>query len=109
MITFDDFMAVEMRVGIIREVLDNARARVPAYKIRVDFGAELGEKWSSAQVTHYAKEALIGRLVVAVVNFPPKNIAGFTSEILILGVPDSEGRVILLQPEQGVPLGVRVF
>jgi tRNA-binding protein len=108
-ITYDEFVRVDMRVGIIREVLPNEKARKPAYKVRVDFGAEIGEKWSSAQITQYAVEALIGRQVIAVVNFPPKNIAGFTSEILMLGVPDADGNVILLQPASDVPLGGRVF
>ena len=108
-ISYDDFVKVDMRVGVIREVLPNEKARKPAYKIRVDFGGELGEKWSSAQVTQYPAESLIGRQVIAVVNFPPKNIAGFTSEILILGVPDADGNVILLQAERDVPLGGGVF
>ncbi|MDX2161463.1 MAG: tRNA-binding protein [bacterium] len=108
-ISFADFEKVEMRVGVIREVLDNERARKPAYKVRVDFGGEIGEKWSSAQLTHYAKDALIGRQVIAVINFAPKNIAGFTSEILILGVPDAEGRAILLSPERAVEPGGRVY
>jgi tRNA-binding protein len=106
---FDDFMKVDMRVGVIREIQEFPRARKPAYKVRVDFGAEIGEKWSSAQVTHYAKEELIGRLVIGVVNFAPKNIGGFMSECLILGVPDAEDKVILLQPDSDAPVGGRVY
>lgn len=109
MITYDDFVKVDMRVGIIREVQDNPRARKPAYILRIDFGSEIGEKWSSAQITHYAKESLIGQVVIGVVNFPPKQIAGFTSEVLVLGVPDAEGRVILLQPEDEALIGGRVY
>jgi tRNA-binding protein len=107
--SFDDFMKIDMRVGIIREVLEFPRARKPAYKVRVDFGAEVGEKWSSAQVTHYGMDALIGRRVIGVVNFTPKNIGGFMSECLILGVPDSDGNVILLQPDKDALLGGRVY
>jgi tRNA-binding protein len=107
--TFDDFMKLDMRVGIIREVQEFPRARKPAYKLRVDFGTEIGEKWSSAQVTHYAKEDLVGRLVIGVVNFVPKNIGGFMSECLVVGVPDAEGNVILLQPDKDAPLGARVY
>lgn len=107
--SFDDFMKLDMRVGIIREVQDFPRARKPAYKVRVDFGAEVGEKWSSAQVTHYAKDALVGRLVIGVVNFAPKNIGGFLSECLIVGVPDADGKVVLLQPDTDAPLGGRVY
>lgn len=107
--TFDDFMKVDLRVGVIREVLDNEKARKPAYKIRVDFGSEIGEKWSSVQATHYPKESLIGRQVIAVVNFPPRVIAGFASEVLILGAPDEEGKVVLLQPDHEVVIGGRVY
>jgi tRNA-binding protein len=107
--SFDDFMKVDMRVGVIREIQEFPRARKPAYKVRVDFGAEIGEKWSSAQVTHYATEELVGRLVIGVVNFAPKNIGGFMSECLILGVPDAEGKVILLQPDSDAPIGGRVY
>ncbi len=108
-VSFDDFMKIDMRVGIIREIQEFPRARKPAYKVRVDFGSEIGEKWSSAQVTHYPLDALIGRRVIAVVNFAPRNIGGFMSERLILGVPDEEGKVILLQPDADVPPGGRVY
>ncbi len=107
--TFDDFLKIDMRVGIIREVQDFPRARKPAYKLRVDFGAEIGEKWSSAQVTHYDKDALLGRLVIGVVNFEPKNIGGFMSECLVIGVPDEQGRVVLLKPDHDAPIGGRVY
>ncbi len=108
-IRFDDFLKVDIRVGRIVSVEEFPKARKPAYKVQVDFGAEIGTKWSSAQVTHYAPEALIGRQVIAVVNFEPKNIAGFRSEILILGVPDSEGQVALVKPDPEVPLGGRLY
>jgi tRNA-binding protein len=107
--TFDDFMKIDLRVGVIREVQEFPRARKPAYKLRVDFGAEVGEKWSSAQVTHYRVEDLIGRLVIGVVNFAPKNIGGFMSECLVVGAPDAEGNVVLLQPDKAAPLGGRVY
>lgn len=108
-ISFDDFLKVDMRVGEIVEVQDFPRARNPSYKIRVDFGAAIGERWSSAQVTRYSKEDLIGRQVVAVVNFPPKNIAGFLSECLILGAPMDDGSVSLLAPSRPAVVGGRVF
>ena len=108
-ISFDDFLKVEMRVGEIVEVQDFPRARNPSYKVRVFFGDEIGERWSSAQVAHYAKADLIGRQVIAVVNFPAKNIAGFMSECLILGVPDAEGKVSLLTPTHPAVIGGRVY
>ena len=87
-----------------------AAARKPAYKLRIDFGAALGVKESSAQLTvHYTPEELVGRLVLAVVNFPPRRIAGFKSEVLTLGAPDENGAVVLLTPEREVPLGARMF
>ena len=82
-------------------------ARKPAWKLRIDFGPEIGEKRSSAQISHYAREDLEGRLVVAVVNFPPRQIGPFMSEVLVLGLPDEEGRVTLLQPDADVPVGGR--
>ena len=109
MISFDDFLKVEMRVGEIVEVQDFPRARNPSYKVRVFFGDEIGERWSSAQAAHYAKADLIGRQVIAVVNFPAKNIAGFMSECLILGVPDAEGKVSLLTPTYPAVIGGRVY
>lgn len=107
--TFDDFLRIDIRAGVIREVQEFPKARKPAYKVRVDFGAEIGEKWSSVQATHYTPEELTGRFIVGVVNFAPKNIGGFLSECLILGVPDAEGRVILLQPDKEAPLGARAY
>ena len=90
-------------------VEDFPEARKPAWKLFIDFGPELGEQRSSAQITNYAREELEGRLVVAVVNFPPRQIGPFLSEVLVLGAPDEEGRVILLRPDSDVPLGGRVF
>ena len=109
-IGFDDFLKVDVRVGRIVRVEDFPKARKPAYKLWVDFGPELGQRKTSAQVTrHYAKADLVGRLVVAVVNFPPKQVADFMSEVLVLGVPDAEGAVVLLHPSTDVPLGGRLF
>lgn len=108
-IAYEDFSRVEMRVGRIVEVRDFPKARKPAYKLRVDFGP-LGIKQSSAQITtFYQAEDLLGRLVVGVVNFPPRNIAGFMSEVLVLGVDGQEPGVVLLQPERDVSLGARVY
>ncbi|MDP9382289.1 MAG: tRNA-binding protein [Chloroflexota bacterium] len=104
-ITFNDFLAVDIRVGRVVEALPFPQARKPAYRLRIDFG-EIGERRSSAQlVANYAPEDLVGRLVLAVVNFPPRQIASFMSEVLVLGVPDAEGNVVLLEPEREVPLG----
>ena len=108
MITFDEFLAVDMRVGRVVEVHDFPEARKPAWKLTVDFGSELGLKRSSAQITNYEREALLGRLVVAVVNFPPRQIGPFMSEVLCLGASDSEDRIILLAPDTDVPLGARI-
>ncbi|MFN0203059.1 MAG: tRNA-binding protein [Bacteroidia bacterium] len=108
MITWNDFEKVEMRVGTILEVKDFAKARNPAYQLWIDFG-ELGIKKSSAQITkRYEKEALIGKQIIAVVNFPPKQIADFMSECLVLGVIGLDKEVILLQPERGVENGFRI-
>ena len=109
-ISYADFDRVDIRVGRIVAVEDFPAARKPAYRLQIDFGNGLGVKKSSAQVTkHYAKEQLLNRLVVAVVNFPPKQIGPFMSEVLTLGVPDSDGEVVLLIPERDVPLGGRMF
>lgn len=109
-ITFADFLAVDVRVGRIVRAEDFPRARKPAYRLWVDFGPGLGERKTSAQLTrHYRRESLPGRLVLAVVNFPPKQIAEFRSEVLVLGVPDADGEVVLLQPDRDVPLGGRMF
>ncbi len=110
MLSFDDFIKVDIRVGKILETEDFPEARKPAIKIIIDFGDEIGVKKSSAQITkHYKKEALIGRQVLAVVNFPPRQIGSFMSEVLTLGVPDNEGEVILIAPDQEAPNGGRLF
>ena len=109
-IGFDDFLKVDIRVGTIVGVEPFPEARKPAFKLRIDFGAEIGVKKSSAQITrHYTPEVLMGRQVVAVVNFPPRQIGPFMSEVLTLGVPDADGEVVLLHPEQPVPLGGKMF
>ena len=107
-IDFDAFLAVDMRVGRIVEVEDFPEARKPAWKLRIDFGEELGVKRSSAQITNYSRDELEGRLVVAVVNFPPRQIGPVRSEVLTLGASDTEGRIILLAPDADVPLGARI-
>jgi tRNA-binding protein len=107
-ISFDDFLAVDMRVGRVLEVHDFPEARKPAWKLTIDFGPEVGVKRSSAQIANYEREQLEGRLVVAVVNFPPRQIGPFMSEVLCLGASDDEGRIILLAPDTDVPLGSRI-
>ena len=107
-IVYDDFAKVDMRVGMIVAVEDFPEARKPAWKLTIDFGEEIGVKRSSAQVTNYARGELEGRRVVAVVNFPPRQIGPVRSEVLVLGVSDEEGRVILLAPDTDVPLGARI-
>lgn len=109
MATFDEFLQIDMRVGRVVRVEEFPEARKPAWKLFLDFGPEIGERKSSAQVTNYTREQLEGRLIVAVVNFPPRQIGPFTSEVLVLGAPDEEGRVILLAPDADVPLGGRIF
>jgi tRNA-binding protein len=109
-IAWEDFEKVDVRVGRVVAAEPFPEARKPSIKLAVDFGPEVGEKWTSAQLTaHYDAEALIGKQVVAVVNFPPKRIAGFRSEVLILGVPDGDGEVVLLSPDREVPPGGRMF
>ena len=108
MIGFDDFLAVDMRVGRVVAVDAFPEARKPAWKLTVDFGPEIGVKRSSAQITNYAREALEGRLVVAVVNFPPRQIGPFMSEVLCLGASDEAGDIILLAPDEDVPVGARI-
>lgn len=107
-ITYDDFTKIEMRVGRIAEVQPFPRARNSAYKVAVDFG-DADPRWSSAQITNYPAGELVGRLVVCATNLPPRNIAGFQSEILIMGAPDAEGRTVLLQPDKGAIVGSEVF
>jgi len=107
-IVYDDFAKVDMRVGRIVEVEDFPEARKPAWKLAIDFGEELGVKRASAQITNYAREELEGRRVVAVVNFPPRQIGPVRSEVLVLGASDEQGRVILLAPDTDVPLGSRI-
>jgi tRNA-binding protein len=108
-ITYEDFQKVEIRAGMITAAEDFPRARKPAYRVEVDFGTEGGTKRSSMQATNYSKEELIGMPVVAVVNFPPKNIAGFLSEVLILGVDGADGELSLLTPSRGAEPGARVY
>ena len=107
-ITYEDFRKVDMRVGRIIDVQDFPDAHKPSYKLKIDFGRELGIKNSSAQITDYRKEELVGRQVIAVVNFPPKQIANFKSEVLTLGLVGGKKGWLLIQPEREVELGVRV-
>ena len=109
-ITFDDFMKVDIRVGTIVSAEPFPQARKPAFKLTIDFGAEIGVKKSSAQITvHYSCEALVGRRIAAVVNFPPRQIGPFMSEVLTLGFPDASGEVVLIVPSVDVPNGGRLF
>ena len=110
MIAYDDFMKVDIRVGRVIDVADFPEARKPAYKLQIDFGAGLGVKTSSVQATrHYTSAQLLNRLVLAVVNFPPKQIGPFMSDVLTLGVPDPDGAVVLLGVDRDVPVGGRMF
>lgn len=109
-ITYDDFAKVDIRVGRITRAEPYPEARKPAIKLWVDFGPGIGEKRSSAQLTrHYTPEGLVGRQVLAVVNFPPRQIGPVMSEVLVLGVPDEEGQVVLIGPGHDVPLGGKLF
>ncbi len=109
-IGWEDFEKVEVKVGRVVDAEPFPEARKPSIKLTVDFGPGVGEKRTSAQLTaHYDPEALVGKQVVAVVNFPPKRIAGFKSEVLVLGVPDENGEVVLLSPDLEVPEGGRMF
>ncbi len=110
MITYEDFEKVDVRVGTLKAIDLFPEARKPAYQLTIDFGPEIGVKRSSAQVTvHYRPQTLIGRQVAAVVNFPPKRIGSFVSEVLVLGFPDEYGNVVLVAPERRVPDGGRLF
>ena len=109
-ISFDDFLKVDVRVGTVTRVELFPEARKPAYKLYVDFGPEIGEHKSSTQVTHhYTAEELVGRQVAAVINFPPKQIGPFRSEILVLGFLDADGEVVMIEPNRPVPNGARLF
>jgi tRNA-binding protein len=110
MATIDDFLKLDIRVGRVLSAEDFPEARKPAYKLTIDFGPDLGIKKSSVQIVeNYKKEDLIGRLVLGVVNFPPRQIGPFTSETLTLGVPDAEGKVVLIAPDVDAPIGGKLF
>lgn len=108
MATFEEFERIDMRVGRVLSVEEFPEARRPAWKLEIDFGPEVGVKRSSAQITHYPREALDGSLVVAVVNFPPRRIAGFQSEVLVLGALDDDQGVVLLRPDRDCQIGDRI-
>ncbi len=109
-ITFDDFLKVDIRIGTIVEVLPFPEARKPAYRLKIDFGPDIGIKKSSAQITvHYSAEDLLNRQVAAVVNFPPRQIGPMMSEVLTVGMPDEDGEVVLLEVSKNVPNGGRLF
>jgi tRNA-binding protein len=107
-IAFDDFLAVDMRVGRVVEVEEFPEARKPAWKLRIDFGEELGIKRSSAQITNYGRDELLGSLVVAVVNFPPRQIGPVRSEVLVLGAVEADGTVLVLRPDGDATPGSRI-
>ncbi len=109
-ITFDDFLKVDIRVGTVVRAEPYPEARQPAFKLWVDFGPELGERKTSAQITrHYDLDGIVGKQVVAVTNFPPRQIGKFMSEVLVLGIPDDDGKVVLLAPDKKVPDGGRMY
>ena len=108
-ISFDEFLKVDIRVGRITRAEPYPEAKKPAIKLWIDFGPEIGERKSSAQITaHYTPETLIGKQVMAVVNFPPRQIGKFISEVLVLGLPDTDGQIVLIAPDQTVPQGGRM-
>jgi len=108
--SIEDFGRIDIRAGIVQRAEPFPEARVPAIKLWIEFGDEIGLRQSSAQVTvHYTPEALVGKQVIAVVNFAPRRIAGFRSEVLVLGMPDAGGAVVLLRPDTPVPAGARMF
>lgn len=110
MISYEDFAKLDVRAGRITRAEPFPEARKPAIKLWIDFGAEIGEKRSSAQITrHYSPEGLVGRQVLAVVNFPPRQIGKVLSEVLVLGLPDADGEVVLIRPDQEVPTGGKLF
>lgn len=110
MVTIEDFLKLDIRVGKVITAYDFPEAKKPAYKLTIDFGSEIGIKKSSAQITqNYAKEVLVGKLVLGVVNFPPRQVGPFMSEVLTLGVPDENGNVVLIELDQEVPLGGRLY
>lgn len=109
MVMIDDFKKLDIRVGKILEVEEYPQARKPSYKIKIDFGPEIGIKQSIGQFTHYKKEELIGRLVAGVINLPPFQMGQAVSETLTLGFPDEEGKAILIVPEKDVPIGGKLF
>lgn len=110
MIAYEDFQRVDIRVGVVTKAEPFPEARKPAIKLWLDFGPEIGARKSSAQITrHYTPETIVGRRVVAVVNFPPRQIGKVLSEVLVLGVPDADGEVVLLVPDRDVPLGGRMY
>jgi len=108
-VSYEDFSKVDLRTGKIIQVEDFPAARKPAYKVKVDFGPEVGIKWSSVQATNYPKDELVGKTVIGVVNFSPKNIAGFLSEVLLLGVPGEDGKLSLLVPSKPAKVGEKVY
>lgn len=110
MAIFEDFQKLDIRVGKIIEVEDFPEARKPAYKLKIDFGGDVGVKQSSVQIVkNYTKEELQGKLVLGIVNFPPRQIGPFKSEVLTLGVPDANGECVLIQPERTVPIGKKIY